>query len=94
MLQYATVHVGHCNFVAYARIDQSAWSVLVYVTRLQRATCTVQVAYCNLVAQQTCVTKLQMRHWSKAVDIVCVFICSFFAGMGPAYSGPQSQDLM
>ena len=47
-LQYATVHVAHCDSVALKRSDQSGWSVLVYATKLPCATCIV--AYCNFVA--------------------------------------------
>jgi len=47
-LQHATVHITHCNCVAYTRnhpadwsvLLQADWSVLCYATKLQCVTCT------------------------------------------------------
>jgi len=61
-LQHATVHVAHCNFVAKTSTDEADWSVVIYATKSQCATCTV--AYCKFlrdkVARQNRAIKLQV----------------------------------
>ena len=51
--------MSYTSILSHKQDDQSAWSVLVYATKLQCATCTV--AYCNFVARKRCATNSRAK---------------------------------